>query len=115
MAAKLGTPSACNMLFFGGMNDCRKYNSDLLSSAIAAISVTAIWYALVFVADIIRPRELPSFPLIWVLLVGLCPFIGAVFAVLMLLLHRRGGRINAVLFYGALAACLTPWLFWAFL
>jgi hypothetical protein len=33
----------------------------------------------------------------------------------MLLLHRRGGRINAVLFYGALAACLTPWLFWAFL
>jgi hypothetical protein len=100
---------------FGGMNDCRKHNSDLLRSAIAVVSVTAIWYALVLVADVIRPRELPSFPLIWVVLVGLCPLIGTVFAVLMLLLHRRGGRINAVLFYGALAACLTPWLFWAFL
>ncbi len=94
------------------MNDCRKHDSDLLSSTIAAVSVTAIWYALVFVADVIRPRELPSFPQIWVILAGMCPFIGAVFAVLMLLMHRRGGRMNPVLFYGALAACLTPWLFW---
>jgi hypothetical protein len=101
--------------FLDGMNDCRKHNSDLLSSAIAVVSVTAIWYALVFVADVIRPMQLPSLPLIWVVLAGLCPLIGTVFAVLMLLMHRRGGRINAVLFYGALAACLTPWLFWAFL
>jgi hypothetical protein len=100
---------------FDGMNDCRQHSLDLKTSAIAAVSVTAVWYALIFVADIVRPRELPSLPLIWTLLAGLCPLIGTVFAVLMLLMHRRGGRMNGFLFYGAFAACLTPWCFWAFL
>ncbi len=98
---------------FGGMNDCKKHNSDLLSSAVAAVSLTAIWYALVFVTDVSRPRALPNLPPIWTILAGLCPCIGTIFAVLMLLMRRRGGRINAALFYGVLAASLTPWLFWA--
>jgi hypothetical protein len=97
------------------INVCRKSNSDLLSCALAAVSVTAIWYALVIVTDFMRPKGLPSFPLVWTLLAGLCPFIGTMFAVLMLLMHRRGGRINAALFYGALFGSLTPWVFWAFL
>jgi hypothetical protein len=97
------------------MNDCRRHNSDLLSSTVAAVSVTAIWYALVFAADIIRPRELPNLPPIWAILAGLCPCIGTLFAVLMVLMRRRGARMNPALFYGALASSLTPWLFWAFL
>ncbi len=97
------------------VNVSRKSNADLLSCTTAAISVTAIWYALVFVTDIVGSRGLPSFPPVWTVLAGLCPFIGTMFAVLMLLMHRRGGRINAALFYGALFASLTPWIFWAFL
>ncbi len=83
-----------------------------MRSALAAISVTAIWYALVFIADVCQPRALPNLPLIWTVLAGLCPFIGTTFAVLMLLMRRRGGKINDVLFYGVLAASLTPWFFW---
>jgi hypothetical protein len=95
------------------MNDCRKQNLDLAASAIAAMSVTAIWYAVVFALDFRNPKQFSGLPLIWTLLAGMCPLIGTVFAVLMLLMHRRGGRIKAALFYGALFASLTPWLFWA--
>lgn len=97
------------------MNDCKKHNFDLMSSTVAAVSVTAIWYALVFVTDISRPRALPNLAPIWTILAGLCPCIGTIFVVLMLIVRRRGGRINAGLFYGGLAASLTPWFFWAFL
>ena len=95
------------------MIDCKKKNLDLATAAIAAILVTAMWYAIVFALDFSNPKQFSGLPVIWTLLAGMCPLIGTVFAVLMLLMHRRGGRMNAALFYGTVALSLTPWLFWA--